>query len=395
MSKSYLSRRGFLSAIGFGAAAFGATGLLSACGGSSSGSSSASEASAAASASASYDNTVSSETEELTVGLLGKDIKIACILIARQEGLYKKEKLNVKWQTGTGFDVLMPALSKGEIDVVPFGVIPSCTYIGQGDDLVIFGGTVAQGSECLTLKKNKDKYKNPEDFKGANIGCFRMETGHMVIKSWLRENGLNVDQDDPNKDVTFTYLESAQAEASAVEKGAVDMCFVNSGYGYVAQQTDKVVVAFRPGDIVPDFPCCRQSTNRSAFEDKRSALIKFETANLAAYDILMNNHKKAIKDLVDYSGQPEAYVENVIYGTKDYTAAMVIELDPYTDATANFYGTMIDNGDIENQDKSVINSHLDSTIYKAALDEMISRGTNDELYQGLLDTYNSHNTMGV
>ena len=49
----------------------------------------------------------------------------------------------------------MPALSNGTADVLPFGSIPSCTYIGQGDDLVIFGGTVADGSECCLLSTSR------------------------------------------------------------------------------------------------------------------------------------------------------------------------------------------------------------------------------------------------
>lgn len=384
MAGRYLTRRSFLGALAAGAIAVGGGNILSGCG-----------RGAAPGSAGKFDNTRKDEVEDLTVGLLGKDIKIACILIAKQEGLYEQEKLNVTWQTGTGFDVLMPALSKGEVDVVPFGVIPSCTYIGQGDDLVIFGGTVAEGSECLTLVQNKDKYKTAQDFKGVNIGCFRMETGHMVMKGWLRDQGLNVDQNDKNKDVTFTYLENATAEQAAVENGEIDMCFVNSGYGYVATKSEKVAVAFQPGNFVKDFPCCRQSTNRSAFEEKRSALIKFEIANLLAYDILKNDKEKAIADLVAYSGQPEAYVENVIYGTSSYDAAMIFEMDPYTDAVVDFYGTMIDNGDIDNKDKEVIKDHVDSSIYKAALDEVVSRDVNKSLYEGLLDEYNKHNTLGL
>jgi NitT/TauT family transport system substrate-binding protein len=384
MGKHVITRRGFLGALGAGVLVVGSGSLLAACSGSA----------ASKSAASKYDNTVHDDIEDLTVALLGKDIKIACILIAKQEGLYEKEKLNVKWQTTTGFDVGMPALSKGDIDVMPFGVIPSCTYIGQGDDLVMFGGTVAQGSEALTLKANKDKYKTAADFKGAKIGCFRMETGHMVMKGWLREQGLNVDQDDPNKDVTFTYLESSTAEQAAVENGAVDMAFVNSGYGYVALKSDKVAVAFQAGDFVKDFPCCRQTANRNAFETKRSALIKFEIANLAAYAILQNDHAKAIADLAAYSGQPEAYVENVIYGTDTYKPAMIIEMDPYTDRCVDFYGTMIDNGDIKNKDKELVKANVDSSIYKAALDEMVTRGQDADLYKKLLEDYKSHNTLG-
>lgn len=339
-----------------------------------------------------YDNTINPETEDLNVVVLGKDIKIACIIVAKQNGYYEEEGLNVSWQTVSGgFPEAMPALSQGTADVLPFGSIPSCTYIGQGDDLVIFGGTVANGSECITLKENKDNYKTAEDFRGKKIGCFRMETGHMVTKSWLRENGI-VD----GEDVEFVLLESSTAELAAVENGEIDMAFVNSGYGYIAEQGGKAAVAFRPNELIgTEFPCCRQTTNRTAFEDKRSALIKFEIANLRAYADIQNDHDGTIAALVEYSGQEEAYVENVIYGTDAYTAAMEFEMDPYTDAVKEFYGNMVDNGDIEDTDKSIIDEHIDSTIYKAALDEMLARGENVDIYKKLETTYKSHNTLGL
>lgn len=38
--------------------------------------------------------------------------------------------------------------------------------------------------------------------------------------------------------------------------------------------------------------------------------------------------------------------------------------------------------------------HVDSTVYKAALDEMIARGENSALYAELLKVYDAHNTIG-
>ena len=137
-----------------------------------------------------------------------------------------------------------------------------------------------------------------------------------------------------------------------------------------------------------------QTTNRKAFEEKRSALIKFEIANLRAYADIQNDHEKTIASLVEYSGQPVEYVENVIYGTDSYTAAMSFEMDPYTDDVKAFYGNMIDNGDIEDANKDLIDEHLDSTIYKAALDELASRGENADMYEKLLESYAQHNTLG-
>lgn len=387
--KNLLSRRSFMKGLAVSAAAVGTFGIA---GCASNNGSSSTSSSANNSTSAKYDNTLNESVEDLNAVLLGKDSKIAAIIVALANGYYTDEKLNLVTQTVSGgFPEAMPALSNGSADVLPFGSIPTCTYVGQGDDLIIFGGTVANGSECVTLIENKDKYKKAEDFKGKKIGCFRMETGHMMLKSWLRENGI-VD----GTDVEFVLLESSAAEVAAVENGEVDMCFVNSGYGYVACKGGKCAIAFRPNELIgKEFPCCRQSTNRTAFEQKRSALIKFEIANLRALYQIENDHEATISAIVEYSGQDREYIENITYGKGDYVAAMKFEMDPYTDDVKTFYGNMVDNGDIENSDKDVITSHMDSSIYQAALEALIARGENKSYYEKLLSTCKTRNTLGV
>ncbi|MBQ1450518.1 MAG: ABC transporter substrate-binding protein [Eggerthellaceae bacterium] len=405
VKNSLVSRRTFVGGSAVIAAVASSAALLSGCS-SSSKSSSASSTSAGSSTSASSGAAptivANDEMEELNTVLLGKDSKIACIIVANKRGYYTDEKLTLNTQVVSGgFPEAMPMLSDGTVDVLPFGSIPSCTYIGQGDDLVIFGGTVTNGSECVTLIENKDNYKKAEDFKGKKIACFRMETGHMVTKSWLRSQGLTIgnspeDVESGKADVAFILLENAAAEVAAVENGEVDMCFVNSGYGYVATKGGKCAIAFQPQELIGhEFPCCRQTTNRTAFEDKKSQLLKFEIANIRAMYDIANDKEGVIKDIMDYSGQDEDYVTAITYGNGDYVAAMQFEMDPRTSDVYAFYGDMIANGDIEYDDQSLILEHMDSTIYKAALDTLIERGENVDFYKGLLAKYEKNNTMGV
>lgn len=388
-----ISRRSFIKGGIATIAAIGAGGALTACG------SSANTANTNTAAKAAIE--IKSDMEELNVVTNLKDTKISSIAVALEKGYYTEENLTVNQQPfGGGFPEIMPALSKGSVDVVPFGSIPSCTYISQGDDLVIFGGTVLDGSECVTLAENKDKYKKAEDFKGTKIGCFRMETGHMAMKSWLRKQGLKIGKSADEltagtADVAFILLEGSAAEVEAVKKGELDMCFVNSGYGYTATQDSAVAVAFRPNELIGhDFPCCRQTTNRSAFENKKSALVKFEIANLRGLCDINTDKSGTIKTICANSGQPEAYVEATMYSLNGYTAAMKFEMDPMTDDVKTFYEDMVDNGDFENTDKDVILDHMDSTIYMTALQTLIDRGDNKDFYEGLMKTYKEHNTLG-
>lgn len=218
----------------------------------------------------------------------------------------------------------------------------------------------------------------------------------MVTKSWLRKQGLKIGKLDEGADVEFVLLESMAAEVAAVENGEIDMCFVNSGYGYNAVKGGSCAIAFQPHDLIGhEFPCCRQSTNRAAFENKKSALVKFEIGNLRAMYDIANDHAGVIKNIVEYSGQDEDYIESITYGKGDYVAAMQFEMDPRTDDVKDFYADMVDNGDIENKDKELIIEQMDSTIYKTALDTLIARGEHKDFYEGLLKKYQAHNTLGI
>lgn len=322
-----------------------------------------------------------SESDEqvcsLKVGMLGVDIKTACIIVAKSKGYFEEENVDVTFEQVSDLAAGITAVSEGKLDILPYGCIPSMNFISQGTDLVVYGGTIAEGSEAIVRKEDADKYKTVDDLKGKKIGCFRMETGHMVVKGLCREAGMDLE-----KDVEFVYLESQAAIMEAVNKGEVDLGFVNSGYGYVCKQSG-LDVAFRVGEWKKDFPCCRQTTSREAFDTKYEGLVNFETALLRAMYDIETDKERTIDILAEYSGQDEAYVENVIYGTDDYVAAMKISLSPDVDAVADFYELMKANGDIDSETTYEIRDHLDDTIYKAALERLIERGENAEYYEKL------------
>ena len=375
-----LSRRSFVKTA-FAAAAL--TGVAaSAAGCTNSGNSSAEKPSSAA------DIELSSETEQLVCALLGKDLKIACIIIAAQEGLYEEEGLEVSFETVANLSDAITAISEDKLDVLPFGVIPTCTFVGQGvENVMVFGGTIAEGSECITLPKNKDKYTKVEDFTDAKIAYFPMETGHLVMQGLQEEAGtFNPDN--------WVIMSDQQSIIQAVAKGECDCGFLNSGQGYLAMQSG-VVTSMHVGDLKPDFPCCRQTTSMTDFNEKKSALVKFTIANLRAQEIFYNDKDRALKALSAFSGQPEDYCEAVLYSNSEYTTPLVIEMDPYTDAVCDFYETMKVTENIPSSTTYKMEDHVDSTIYEAALYNLIDRNDDkSDYFSGLEATFKEHNTIG-
>lgn len=328
------------------------------------------------------------ETEQLVCALLGKDLKIACVIIASQEGLYQEEGLEVSFETVANLSDAITAISEDKLDILPFGVIPSCTFVGQGvENIMVFGGTIAEGSECITLPKNKDRFTKVEDFADAKIAYFPMETGHLVMQ------GLQEEAGSYNPD-NWIIMSDQQSIIQAVAKGECDCGFLNSGQGYLAMQSG-VVTSMHVGDLKPDFPCCRQTTSMTAFNEKKSALLKFMIANLRAQEIFYNDKPRALAALAAFSGQPQDYCEAVLYGNADYSTPMVVEMDPYTDAVCAFYETMKITENISPSTSYKMEDHVDSSIYEAALYRLIDRNDDTSDYFSSLEaSFKEHNTIG-
>ena len=185
-------------------------------------------------------------------------------------------------------------------------------------------------------------------------------------------------------------MDSQKSIVEAVKKGDADIGMVNSGFGYVAKQNG-LDVGFQVGDFESDFPCCRQTASRTAVNDKREALIRFEKAALRAYATYLNDHETAIEALTEYSGQDAAYVEAIMYGTDDYDNAMIVSLDPNKKKVSDFYDVMKANGDIDADTEYDINDYIDPSIYGDALKAMIDAGENTDIYQQLLTEYEANN----
>lgn len=319
------------------------------------------------------------ERVTLKVGMLGKDIKTACIILANQLGYFEDENLDVQFETVNSLPDGLTAVSMDKLDILPYGVIPSCSFISQGTDVVIFGGTISEGSEGVVA--DGAEYTTLEQFEGKKIACFRMETGHMVLKGLLREAGVNAD---------FIYMDSQQSIVEAVKKGDADIGMVNSGFGYVAKQSG-LSVGFRVGDFESDFPCCRQTASRSALNEKRDALVRFEKEALRGYATYMTDPETAIEKLTEYSGQDSAYVEAIMYGSDDYDNAMIVSLDPNKKKVSDFYEVMKANGDIDANTEYDINDYIDTSIYEDALKALVDEGENVEIYNQLLTEFEANN----
>ena len=374
-----LTRRNFVKVAGATTVAAMAAGALSGC-----------------SSSEKKDDSAKEESKEeafmgegkgkhLVCAVTGKLIKIAPAILANQLGYFEEEGCDVEFQTVALADA-MASMSVNKLDIDLFGIVPACSYVSQGIEIFVFGGTILNGSEIISTKDFAKELKKAEDFKGLNIACSREESGQIYLKNFLQESGLKL-----GEDVVFEYVDNATTALEGLRSGQNDLFITNNAMGYTySTSMDDIKVAAVPADITGDYPCCRQNCSEDAYHNKFLSLVDFEIALIRGYDYYLNNKEDVIKRLVDYSAQSADYVEAAMYGTSDYRNIMNLSPDPHTKEIVKFYKAMQNIGEIEKSDYDMAD-YATSAVYKKALDTLVEREPDNATFKKLAEDFSKYN----
>ena len=398
-----ISRRKFVGAAGVSAAAVAMGALVGCSSGSgsastSAASSAASEASASASAASASASTASAATEDfmtqgkgehLVCAVTGKLIKIAPAIIADKKGWFKEEGCDVEFQTIALADA-MASMSVDKLDIDLFGIVPTASYISQGSEIYIIGGTVLNGGEFLTLDSFDKDLTKPESFKGLNIACSREETGQMMLKDHLKNLGYDIE----GGDVTFEYVDNSTTALEGLRSGQNDIFIIPNAMGYTLGR-DGIKVAGWVDGIVGDYPCCRHNVSNNAYKTKFLSLVDFEIGVLRGYEFLMNpdNKQEVIDMMVEYSAQEPDYVEAAFYGLDGYKNDQILSPDPYIKACLKYYEAAKNIGDIDENTPYEMEPYASPVVYRMALDEMLKREPDNSVYKQLDSEYTDHNVL--
>lgn len=329
----------------------------------------------------------------LDVGLMGTSTKPVGVLVADALGYFEEEGVNINFQKVSSMNDAYLAVSTGDLDVYLFSSTAAATFISQGTTtLRVFGGTAGEGSEIMAAKDSGIVLESAEDFKGLTVGCFMAETGQMVLKNYLMEQGITIGSPEDNADVSFVYYSDTSSGIEACKNGEYDVVLTNSSLGYYADQYGVDVVA-EVADFVPVYPCCRQTCNQTTYETEFDALVKFEIAALRGYAYAQSNPEETLDILVAYSGEDRDFLKAQIYGTDSYDPAMRLSLDPDKDACVKFYEAMMNLGEITDTIEVDWNDYVVTDVYSSAMETLAQRENNNALWTELLDYFKAHNTV--
>jgi NitT/TauT family transport system substrate-binding protein len=294
--------------------------------------------------------------------------------VAKEEGLFANNGLDVQLSQFPNSADGYTALLAGKLDVIAMGSTAPAVYISKGSNLTEFGGLMGEGTASVTLPRNADKYKNISGWKGTTIATVRMSTGDVVYRSAMLDAGLNL-----STDVTIQELKTPQDVMDAVKSGKADIGIVWLPYQQVAGTQGLAVINY--GDeFYAGHPCCRFTVTNTTLENDRSTYVRFEKALIEAYHFVKTNPNQTVADVKKYA----QFNDSVIYDSI-YSGHFMYSPDPNKKAIEEWWADMNKVGYINSTVN--IDDHIDTSVYKQALDEVIKESPNDSIYQELVAEY--------
>ncbi|MGI5976738.1 MAG: ABC transporter substrate-binding protein [Candidatus Limivicinus sp.] len=328
--------------------------------------------------------------EPLKVGLLGTSVKPVGVLLADKLGYFEEEGVEVEFQKVSGMNDAYAALARGALDVYLFSSTAAAAFISQGTESIrVMGGTASEGSEIMG-PKGCPAIKSPDDLCGKTIACQMPETGQMVLKNYLIQNGYSIGAPGEGKDVSFIYVNDSSAAIMGCVKGEYDLCITNACLGYYAKDYG-AELAGSVKQFVNNYPCCRQSCCLNTYEKHFDTLKSFEVALLRGYRFYLENPEETLDMMVEYSGEDREFLRAQLYGTDNYSPVMRLFPDPDRRACAEFYEAMENIGEIKPEKDIDWNEYIVTDVYSSALKELISRDSREPLWRELEAYFAEHN----
>lgn len=324
--------------------------------------------------------TTSKETKGPPIRIMetSGNVRIALMILAKELGYYEEEGVDVEFVNLQSAPEAINAIQVGKLDVVPVSIVPPLNFISQGSDLVIYGGTAAEGHEIIAKPERAEEFKDFKNFKGKNVGVIRLDTADIVTRAKIREAGV-----DTFTEINYIELDSWPSVIEAVKKGAVDVGFTSSEFARRAEaqglKSVKKVASYQP-----NYVCCRQTAGGASIREYRNDYVALQRANIRAYKFYKTQKEKTIEILMKHSGQSYEFVN-----TNVYEDAPPLSPDPSKNRIVDFYGYLKEEG-IINSDVDV-SKNIDITIYQDALEQIIKKYPNDAEYMGLKQVFAQNN----
>ncbi|KAB0663892.1 ABC transporter substrate-binding protein [Oryzomonas japonica] len=302
--------------------------------------------------------------------------------VAKEKGYFKEEGVDVElFQFGSASEGIA-ALKAEKLDVGTFGTTAPLLFISKGSDFTFFGGMMIGGQAIVTRPDRLAELagKNLKVYKGKKIGLVKLSTGDVIFKGALKKAGI-----DWKKDITFVELGSATAVVEAIKKGSVDAGLLWPPHFSLAEKNSGLKVAHYLEEYYPKYTCCRIVAPTAKLNADKDTYRRFLAALIRAYRFYKTNPEETVRIYTKSLKIDEGIVRNETYVKKVSES----NPDPLRKGILDFWQHIREAGYIP-QDYP-IDKHINTDIYKQALDSVIKKNPKDKVYQQMLSFYKKNN----
>ncbi|MDF2928417.1 MAG: nitrate transporter substrate-binding protein [Anaerospora sp.] len=271
------------------------------------------------------------------------------------------------------------ALAGGKVNVIStYGTGGPLIQIANGQDFTVFGGYMIIGETPL-YGKPEAEWKNVESFRGKKIGITRGGTPDIVLKGILHDAALL-------NDVTFVEYKKNQEVLQAVASGEVD--FGATATGYQLQAADLgLKIKMWPDEYWPNHSCCRMLATGAWMKNEKNqeALYRLLRAYLRAEEAMQGNKDEVVDLVVKKLDLDKATVASFVKSEH-----MKYDSDPYQNSVVKMWNKMNNFGYIKDNNIK-IEDHINTRIYKKALDSLLKDYPNSQFFKDKLVQFNQNN----
>ena len=302
--------------------------------------------------------------------------------VAKEKGYFKEEGVDVElFQFGSAAEGVA-AVKAGKLDVGTFGTTAPLLFISKGSDFTFIGGMMINGQAIIARPERIAELsgKDIKVFKGKKIGIVKLSTGDVVFKGALKKAGV-----DYRKDLTYVEFGTPAAVVEAVKKGAVDAGLVWPPHFSLAEKNSGLKVAHYIAEFYPNYTCCRIFVPTDKIKADPETYKKFLAALIRAYKFYRTNENETVGIYTRSLKIDEDIVRNETYVKRVAES----NPDPLRKGILDFWQHILEAGYVH-QDYPV-DKHINTDLYKQALDSVIKKNPQDKIYQEMLAFYKKNN----
>lgn len=304
------------------------------------------------------------------------------VIIAEEKGYLAEEGIELEFVQSTANADAMALLATGKVDVVSnSGTSNPLQQIASGIDISVFGGHMVDGSMPI-IAREETEWNGFESLIGKKFAC---NPSYFALTGKVKELGY----EDPLSAVDWVVYANYNDAIAAVVQGEVDYALLGTGQNMQAKTMDGIKIVAYQGDAMENYSCCRLVAPTPWINENPEAIKGINKALIRAREYFENNKEEAVKLMAEAIGADEEYIAAFMYNDN-----YIVNPDPLKNSVVRAWGILDDTGFLNENAKQIdILEHINTDLYKEALDEVIAEhgSENPEFYENLLAFYNENN----